>query len=92
MEYTTIILKIPKYRPEDGLNLEWDPGFVINIKQENDAVILQANNAGLKSLAKHLISLSNEEIPANVHIHFDDSNSLEVGSRELIIEKINTQR
>ena len=89
MEYTTVIIKIPKYHPKDGLTLSWDPGFVINIKQEDGVVILQANNAGLRSLAKHLISISNEDVPEYVHIHFDDSNSLELGSQELIIEKIN---
>jgi hypothetical protein len=87
MEYTTIIVKIPKYQPENGLKLEWENNFFITLRQENDTVILQANENGLKSLAKHLIALSNPGVPNNIHIHFDDSNSLESGSPELIIEK-----
>jgi hypothetical protein len=88
MEYKTIIIKLPKYHPENGLRLEWETGFSIKVKQENGVVILQANEHGLMSLAKHLINLANPEVPANTHIHFDDSNSLESGSSEFIIEKV----
>ena len=88
MEYKNIILKIPKYHPEDGLKLEWETGFSIKVKQDDGTVILRANENGLLSLAKHLIMLANPEVPANIHIHFDDLNSLESGSSEFIIEKV----
>lgn len=88
MEHKTIVVKFPKYLPEKGLRLEWEKGFSIIVKQENGVVILQANENGLMSLAKHLITLANPEVPVNIHIHFDDSNSLESGSSEFIIEKI----
>ena len=87
MEYKTVIIKVPKYNPESRLKLEWEKGFSIKIKQENGTVILQANKNGLISLAKHLITLANSEVPANTHFHLDDSNSLEEGSSEFIIEK-----
>jgi hypothetical protein len=89
MEYKTLVIKVPKYDPETGLKLEWEKGFAIKIIQENDTVILQANENGLMSLAKHLITLANPEVPGNIHFHLDDSNSLEEGSSEIIIEKIN---
>ena len=88
MEHTNITLKIPKYTKEDGLQLEWEGDYFINIKTENNSIVLQANEAGLKSLAKHLLALSEHGVPDNTHIHFDELNSLELGSQELIIEKI----
>ncbi|MGX8704644.1 MAG: Imm32 family immunity protein [bacterium] len=46
---------------------------------------MSANREGLLSLANQLSALA-EEAPGS-HIHFDQYNSLEDGSVELIIEK-----
>ena len=88
MEYKNVIIRIPKYDQENGLKLEWGKKYSIRIKQERGVVILEANEDGLLSLARHLITLASSEVPAHTHIHFDDSNSLENGSSELIIEKL----
>ena len=39
-----------------------------------------ANESGLRSLAKHLLCLADTEVPVHYHIHLDESNSLEDGS------------
>jgi hypothetical protein len=41
----------------------------------------------LISLAIHLLTLAQENVPVGSHCHFDEHNSLEHGSKELIIEK-----
>ena len=87
MNYKDVVIRVPSYDPASGLRLEWERDYVIRVKQEDGLVILQANEAGLKSLAKHLITLANPEVPKYTHVHFDDSNSLEEGSCEFIIEK-----
>jgi len=38
-------------------------------------------------LANHLLNLSQENIPSGYHLHFDEYNSLENGSCDLIIQK-----
>ena len=80
-------IKVPIYENK-GISLEWDYGFEIEAKKESSGVIIRANKAGLISLARHLLTLSQDSIPEGYHIHLDDSNSLENDSCELIIEKM----
>lgn len=54
----------------------------------NNEVYIQANRAGLLSLASQLLTLDQEEIPCGTHFHYDEINSLEEGSNELIIERV----
>ena len=66
------------------MNIEWVDGFEIRVKIDNE-VVIGANKEGRLSLAKQLTALSEE--PPGSHIHYDDYNSLEEGSVELIIER-----
>ena len=69
------------------MELHWEDDFTIKVRIEKDgAVVLSANEDGLRSLASHLLALA-EEDPGS-HIHYDEGNSLEEGSAELIVEKI----
>jgi hypothetical protein len=83
-----IKLDIPKYDPNYGIKYHWEKGFEIEVKYENDAILINANKAGLISLANHLLNLAQDNIPEGIHAHFDDLNSLEEGSKDLIIQKI----
>lgn len=82
-----IELDIPDFEPDKGLQSTWENGFVIDTKVKSDVIIIKANSAGLKSLAIQLLTLAQEGVPSGNHFHFDDLNSLEDGSIELIIEK-----
>lgn len=82
-----IKIEIPKYTKEAGFKFEWEYGFDIETKFENGVINIAANKEGLVSLAKQLLALAQDEIPTGYHLHFDESNSLENGSIELIIEK-----
>ena len=68
------------------MKIEWVDGFKIEvgIDIDND-VVISANREGLLSLARQLTALANESIGS--HIHYDDYNSLEEGSIEMIILK-----
>jgi hypothetical protein len=79
-------IDLPDYSRESGLRIDWDPGFEIRVRVEDYGVVLSANPAGLRSLARILLSLTNEEIPRPYDLHLDSSNSLEPGSTPLIIE------
>ena len=67
------------------MNIKWIDGYMISVRNAGDTVTISANKEGLLSLADQLIALANEETGA--HIHYDEYNSLEDGSNELIIEK-----
>ncbi len=69
------------------MDFKWENGFTIAVKIEEDgAVLLSANKEGLLSLANHFIALAQE--PSHAHFHLDENNSLEEGSAELIVERI----
>ncbi|MBQ3373126.1 MAG: hypothetical protein IJG40_08365 [Oscillospiraceae bacterium] len=68
------------------MDMEWIEGFEITVKADGNEVLISANIQGLLSLAKHLVTLAKAE--AGSHIHYDEYNSLEDGSVDLIIEKV----
>ena len=65
---------------------KWEPGSEISAGIEKGKTVIRGNRAGLLSLANHLRALAEEEGPS--HFHLDPYNSLEEGSAELIIEKL----
>jgi len=82
-----IKLEIPDYNPDFGMECKWELGFDIEVKYESGVVLLRANKQGLISLANHFLNLSQDKIPSGYHLHFDEYNSLDDGSEELVIEK-----
>ncbi|MBR5085035.1 MAG: hypothetical protein IKX33_10595 [Prevotella sp.] len=68
------------------MGMIWEDGFTIKVISEEKEVVISANKEGLISLSNQLKALANENIGS--HIHYDEYNSLEDGSSELIIERI----
>ena len=68
------------------MGIEWIDGFEIKAVAENGEIVISPNREGMLSLAKHLTALANG-VPGD-HIHYDEYNSLEEGSTELIIERV----
>lgn len=64
------------------MKIEWVDGFEILVSIASGGAVISANKEGLLSLAKQLTALA-EETPGS-HIHYDENNSLEEGSAELI--------
>ena len=64
------------------MKIEWVDGFEILVSTASGGAVISANKEGLLSLAKQLTALA-EETPGS-HIHYDENNSLEEGSAELI--------
>ena len=71
------------------MKIEWIDGFEIHVSIADGTAVISANKEGLLSLAGQLTALA-EEPPGN-HIHYDDNNSLEEGSAEMIIERIDCE-
>ena len=68
------------------MDIAWIDEYEIKVSIENGTTVISANREGLLSLAAQLTALANAEIGA--HIHYDEYNSLEDGSTELMIERI----
>jgi len=77
-------INIPRY---DGksLKFEWEDDYTISCLVENNSVYLSANKDGLITLARHMLTLAQNEVPENSHIHLDEYTCLEKGSTELVI-------
>lgn len=82
-----IKIEIPNYNEENGIKYNWENGFEIKVESIDGAIIVIANKEGLLSLANHFLNLAQDKVPLGHHLHFDEYNSLEEGSLELIIEK-----
>ena len=67
------------------MKIEWAEGAEIRVGFDGRAVVISANREGLLSLAKQFEALADEP---RAHIHYDEYNSLEDGSTELIVEKV----
>ena len=80
-----IKISIPEY--DHSLKFVWEDNFKIKTSTECDVITIEANSEGLLSLARHLILLSQKEVPSGSHFHLDEFNSLEDNSVELIISK-----
>ena len=68
------------------MDMKWVDGSTISVRIDGNTVVISANKEGLLSLADQLTSMA-EERPG-CHIHYDEYNSLEVGSAELIVELV----
>ena len=76
---------VPKYGP--GFTFAWEPLYVIKCRLEGDSAVIEANRAGLISLARHLLELADEDAKEYTHFHLDQCNSLEKDSAEIIVVK-----
>jgi hypothetical protein len=82
-----LVLEISEYDEREGINIHWENDFEIIASQSNNETLIRANKAGLTSLAIQLLTLAQDSVPSGSHIHYDEYGSLELGSKEFIIEK-----
>ena len=68
------------------MEIEWVDGHEIRTTVESGEILISANREGLLSLAKQLTALA-DGVPGD-HIHYDVYSSLEEGSAEMVIERI----
>jgi hypothetical protein len=71
---------------EGAMDIRWEDGFEIRATVNEGEMVISANREGMLSLANVLRDLA-EEVPG-AHVHLDEHNSLEDGSCDLIIERV----
>lgn len=84
----TVTIEIPTYSVVDGLRPNWVNNFEIHVTVDDSGVRVLANKEGLESLANHLLNLAQSNVSAGTHLHLDQSNGLNDGSSDLILEKL----
>ncbi|MFG3493932.1 hypothetical protein [Streptomyces sp. NPDC047928] len=65
----------------------WDEDARIEVRHLGGEVVVEANAAGLRTLAGHLLVLARDGVPAGSHLHLEDGNGLEGGSVGLVLER-----
>lgn len=70
-----------------ALRFSWDDDARIEVRNLGGEVVIEANAAGLRTLAGHLLVLAGEGVPDGAHLHLEDSNGLEDGSVGLVLER-----
>ncbi|MFD8641810.1 hypothetical protein ACFV14_16095 [Streptomyces zaomyceticus] len=70
-----------------GLRFSWDADARIEVRNLGTEVVIEANAAGLRTLAGHLLVLAGDGVPDGAHLHLEDSNGLEDGSVGLVLER-----
>ena len=68
------------------MQIEWVDGFEIRVRVSGGETTISANREGMLSLARQLAALA-EAAPGD-HIHYDDSNALEEGYRNLLRHRV----
>lgn len=80
------IVHVPDYRSGGGLLLSWDENFEIAVSVSGAEVAIKANRAGLVSLARHLLTLAQDEVHEGAHIHLTADQEIE-SDHDLILER-----
>jgi hypothetical protein len=68
------------------MHIEWEQDYLIKVGVRDGEVTISANREGLLSLSRIFADLAEEK--PGTHIHLDEYNSLEEGSTELIVERL----
>ncbi|MFF4422287.1 hypothetical protein ACFY04_16140 [Streptomyces sp. NPDC001549] len=65
----------------------WEEDARIEVRNLGREIVIEANAAGLRTLAGHLLVLAGEGVPDGSHLHLEDGNGLEDGSVGLVLER-----
>jgi hypothetical protein len=80
-------IEVTEYSPTQGVLARFEAGAEVTVSTRNGVIFITANEAGLVSLARHLLTLCQETVPPGSHFHLDEFTTLENGSEELVITK-----
>jgi hypothetical protein len=88
---TPVIVDVIPYDPAYGVASWWDEETVLRVevaeKPAPRTAVISANPAGLRPLARHLLTLAQDEVPPGRHLDFDNyCGWLEEDSANLRIE------
>ncbi|MFF3517830.1 hypothetical protein [Streptomyces sp. NPDC002573] len=67
----------------------WEDEARTTVRSLGAEVVIEANVAGLRTLAGHLLTLAKDGVPDGSHLHLEDSNGLAEGSVGLVLERSN---
>lgn len=86
MKTRKLTVEVPEYETNGGLLTSFESDFQVKVEVMSDnSVVIKGNSTGLNALARHLLTLAQEDVPDGTHIHYDSF--LSSDSSELVIER-----
>ena len=86
-KYHEVRIQVPSYSSERGTPHEFDEGARARARVDGTTTVIEANAAGLRSLARLLLTLAASDVPDGTHVHLDDFTGLLPGTTEVVIER-----
>ncbi len=65
----------------------WEDDARIGVRNLGSEIVIEANAAGLRTLAGHLLTLAEDGTRDGTHLHLEEYNGLEEGSAHLVLER-----
>ena len=70
----SVTVNIASYGPNFGVRTWWEDGAALRAEvwdEPERTVVISGNSAGLRSLARHLLTLAQRQVPDGRHLDFD---------------------
>ncbi len=83
-------IDVPEYSSHDGFRLAFEDDYTITAHIENGRVLIQADQGGLTSLARFLLTLAQPVVPVGYYFDLDDWGGLGQGACRLVFQKLST--
>lgn len=87
-EHREVCLDVPQWARAHGTPVEWYDTAALWARIENAVAVIEGNAAGLRSLARLLLTLAAPAVPMGTHVHLFEQTGLQRGPAELIIERL----
>ncbi|MEU0787167.1 hypothetical protein ABZ341_37125 [Streptomyces sp. NPDC006173] len=65
----------------------WQEDARIDVRNVGREIVIEANAAGLRTLAGHLLTLAQDGTPDGAHLHLEEYSGLGEGSAGLVLER-----
>jgi hypothetical protein len=65
----------------------WDDNARIEVRDLGGEIVIEANADGLRTLARHLLTLAEDGTPDGTHLHLEAGMELAEGSPSLVLER-----
>lgn len=86
-----VAVAITPYDSRRGVVSEWQEGAILRVEVDDSpelTAVVSGNAAGLASLARHLLTLAQVEVPIGSHVDFDSyCGWLDEGSAGIRVER-----
>jgi hypothetical protein len=87
MATKTVTFEIPLYIPGRGLDYHGMTSGAFEVALGSNEICINADKEGLLTLARFLINLAQDGVPAGKHVHFDPGVELTEGSVGLVVSR-----